>query len=54
MKVFYKVPAIEEIYNVYHSETMYAMKGIYPRSIKNFNNVFISLFFLSFIVQIHL
>lgn len=39
MNIFYKVPTIEEIYNVYHGETMYAMKGIYPRPIKNFNNV---------------
>jgi hypothetical protein len=35
----YKIPSIEEIYNIYHRETMFAMKGIYPRSIKNFNNV---------------
>ena len=35
----YYIPTIEEIYNIYHRETMHAMKGIYPKSIKNFENI---------------
>lgn len=35
----YYIPTIEEIYNVYHRETMYVMKGIYPKNIKNFSNI---------------
>lgn len=35
----YKVPTIEEIYNQYHRETMFAMKGFYPKSVKNFDKV---------------
>ena len=34
-----KIPTIEEIYNEYHRETMYASKGIYPKNIKNFDKV---------------
>ena len=35
----FRIPTIEEIYNEYHRETMYASKNIYPRSIKNFDKV---------------
>ena len=30
------IPSIEEIYQYYHRETMYAMKGFYPKKITNF------------------
>lgn len=30
------IPSIEEIYSYYHSETMYVMKGFYPKKIVNF------------------
>lgn len=30
------IPSIEEIYSYYHRETMYAMKGFYPKKITNF------------------
>lgn len=35
----FKIPTIEEIYNEYHRETMYACKNIYPKSIKNFDKI---------------
>lgn len=35
----YRVPTIEEIYNQYHRETIFAMKGFYPKSIKNFDKI---------------
>ena len=31
------IPSIEEIYQYYHRETMYAMKGFYPKKIVNFD-----------------
>jgi hypothetical protein len=34
-----KIPTIEEIFNEYHRETMFASKGIYPKPIKNFGKV---------------
>lgn len=34
-----KIPTIEEIYNIYHRETTFVMKGFYPRSIKNFSSI---------------
>jgi hypothetical protein len=30
------IPSIEDIYSYYHRETMFAMKGFYPRKIVNF------------------
>ncbi len=35
----YKIPTIEEIYNEYHRQTFYAMNKVYPRPIKNFENI---------------
>jgi hypothetical protein len=35
----FRIPTIEEIYNEYHRETMYASKNVYPKSIKNFDKV---------------
>lgn len=35
----YKIPSIEEIYNEYHKQTFFAMNGVYPRTIKNYDRV---------------
>lgn len=34
-----KIPTIEEIYNEFHKQTWFVKNGIYPRKIKNFDNV---------------
>lgn len=37
--MFKKFPTIEEIYNYYHNQTFFIMKGFYPKSVKNFDNL---------------
>ena len=35
----YRIPTIEEIYNEYHKQTFFAINGIYPKTIKNYNKI---------------
>jgi len=37
--MFIKLPTIEEIYNYYHAETFHAMRGFYPKHVKNFDTL---------------
>ena len=34
----FNIPTPEVIYNEYHKQTFYAKNGVYPKTIKNFNN----------------
>ena len=34
-----RIPSLEEIYNELHRENFHALKGFYPRSIKNFDSI---------------
>jgi hypothetical protein len=36
----WKIPGIEEIYNEYHKQTFFIRNGVYPRTIKNFENLY--------------
>jgi hypothetical protein len=36
---YINIPSIEEIYNEYHKQTMFYSKGIYPKTIKNFDKI---------------
>lgn len=35
----YRIPSIEEIYNEYHRQTFFAMNGVYPKTIKNYDKI---------------
>lgn len=37
--MFKKFPTIEEIYNYYHGQTFFVMKGFYPKPVKNFDTL---------------
>jgi len=34
-----KIPSLEEIYNEFHKQYWYALNGVYPRKMKNFDHV---------------
>jgi hypothetical protein len=36
----FSVPTVEMIYNEYHKQTFYAKNGVYPKTIKNFSNLY--------------
>lgn len=36
----WKVPSIEEIYNEFHKQTFFMRNGVYPKTIKNFDNLY--------------
>ena len=37
--MFY-LPTVEMVYNEYHKQTFYAKNGVYPKTIKNYNNLY--------------
>lgn len=37
--MFFKIPTIEQIYNEYHKQTFFAMKGIYPKTITDYSKI---------------
>ena len=37
----WKIPTIEEIYNEYHRATFFESNGVYPKTIKNFEKLYV-------------